>query len=381
MNHSFDAAIARPLSLGRGPYRVAIKDSIDIAGLPTMQGSRVLAESAPAKVHAEVVSRLLACDDWTIVGKASMHEFAFGVTGVNEWADTPLNPQWPAYIPGGSSSGSAVAVAAGLADMALGSDTGGSVRMPAACCGIVGLKPSFGLVSRVGAHPAFSSLDCIGPLARSVAMIERAMTAIAPGFVSVQPPETFRLAVLSPAADQAVTDAVAAALARSRADLVPAVLPAFVAAFEAGVLIIGAENWAALGHLVDHSGMGEDVRGRLLAGRDVCPMAIADAEVVRSMFTRSVDRLLADVDAIALPTLPIAPPTLEEAKDARACVPLTRFVRPFNLSGHPAITLPLVTRDGLPAGLQLIGRRGEDAQLCAIARAISHRLGIEEIDE
>src|SRR4029077_2049990 len=121
---------------GRGPT-VAVKDSIDIAGFPTRMGSACLAAAPVAEEHAAVVQSLLAAG-CRIVGKTNLHELAYGVTGINRWAGTPLNPRAPGRVPGGSSSGSAVAVAAGLADFALGNDTGGSIRIPAACCGVYG---------------------------------------------------------------------------------------------------------------------------------------------------------------------------------------------------------------------------------------------------
>lgn len=380
MTGQAEGVFVERLSLGKGAASVLIKDSIDVAGVPTRQGSAAFADAPPAAAHADVVAALLDDGGWRIVGKGAMHELAFGVTGVNAWGGTPLNPRWPDRIPGGSSSASAAAVAGGLVELALGSDTGGSVRLPACCCGVVGLKPSFGLISRRGAHPRDSSLDAIGPLARTVATAERAMRALAPGFAAAVRPDHARIVVLSPPCESQVAHAVAAGLARSGAHLLPASLGGLEAAFDAGLVLIGAENWSAFGHLADHPALGEDVRGRLLAGRAHDADAVRAAEDVRATFTREVDALLATADAIALPTLPIVPPTLAAASDAAACVPLTRLVRPFNLSGHPAITLPLLTASGLPAGLQLVGRRGGDAALCALARRVSQRLGIEEED-
>jgi amidase len=171
---------------GSGPT-VAVKDSIDIAGFPTRMGSACLAGARPARQHAAVVQALLAAG-CRIVGKTNMHELAYGVTGINRCYGTPLNPRAPDRVPGGSSSGSAVAVAAGLVDFALGNDTGGSIRIPAACCGVYGLKPSFGRVNRSGVHPVRSTLDCVGPLARDVTMIERAMTMLDPSFRLQQAP-------------------------------------------------------------------------------------------------------------------------------------------------------------------------------------------------
>ena len=126
------------LSLGQGARKVVVKDTIDIAGFPTCAGSAALADTPPAVAHAEIVERTLKAG-YHIVGKANLHELAFGMTGINAWASTPENPRYPSLIPGGSSSGSAAAVAAGLADIGIGTDTGGSIRVPAACCGVYGL--------------------------------------------------------------------------------------------------------------------------------------------------------------------------------------------------------------------------------------------------
>ncbi|KAB0648748.1 amidase, partial [Burkholderia territorii] len=146
---------------GPGPT-IAIKDTIDIAGHPTRAASRALADTPPAEQHADVV-RLLLDAGWQIAGKANMHELAFGMTGINDYTGTPVNPQDPTRIPGGSSSGSASLVGLGAVDAALGTDTGGSIRGPAACCGVVGMKPTFGRVSRRGVAPAVTTLDCVGP--------------------------------------------------------------------------------------------------------------------------------------------------------------------------------------------------------------------------
>lgn len=168
-------------SLGGPGPTIAIKDTIDIAGRRTTGASRALADAPPAERHAEVVQRVLDAG-WRIVGKANMHELAFGMTGINDYMGTPVNPQDPTRIPGGSSSGSASLVGLGLVDAALGTDTGGSIRGPAACCGVIGLKPTFGRVSRRGVAPVDSTLDCVGPFARDIATLAAAMAAIAPDF-------------------------------------------------------------------------------------------------------------------------------------------------------------------------------------------------------
>jgi amidase len=384
----------RDSSSRQGPaLRVGIKDSLDIAGYPTRAGSAVFAAALPALRNAAVVQALLdgGC---RIVGKTNMHELAYGVTGINAWTGTPLNPRYPDRVPGGSSSGSAVAVAAGHVDFAIGTDTGGSIRVPAACCGIYGLKPTYGRISRAGAVPMISTLDCIGPFARDLAMIERAMALIDHTFVARPTPPTVRVGVvalsvaeeptgcqISGAVHEAVRGALNDAAHRrgtdtagtpGRVTLTPIDLASFEAAFAAGVTLIGAENWAAFGHLADSPRLGPDVRARLLAARDITPAAVADAEACRIRFRAEVDAALERVDVLALPTLPDFPLALTAATDLRAALRTTALVRQFNVSGHPALTIPLMSAS-LPVGLQLVGRRGEDAALCALARRIDHQ--------
>lgn len=365
--------------VGTGELTFGVKDCIDVAGLPTCQGSAVFADAAPAGRDARVVADLLASGAWRLSGKLTMHELAFGVTGVNGWAGTPVNPGWPDRIVGGSSSGSAAAVAAGLVDLAIGTDTGGSVRLPAACCGVVGFKPSFGGLSRDGVHPAHSTLDCVGVFARSVEVIEKAMRIWMPDMaVSGHAPVGRLVRLRLPSVDALVAAAFDAALSATGLLVVEADVPTFDAAFDASLVIMGAENWAALGQYADHPAMGEDVRARLKMGARHGPDALAAAEAVRRQVAADIDALLQEADALILPTLPVVPPTLDEAADARAVVPLTRLVRPFNLSGHPAISLPIRTENGLPAGVQLVGRRGGDAALLALAAHVAGLIDFQE---
>ena len=357
------------LDLGGGGARVAVKDSIDVAGVATRMGSACLADAPPARCHAAVVQALITAG-CHIVGKTNMHELAYGVTGINGWSGTPVNPRAPGRVPGGSSSGSAVAVAAGLVEFSIGNDTGGSIRIPSACCGICGLKPTFGRVSRAGVLPSASTLDCVGPLARDVPTIERAMSIIDRTFRPQIEPRSPTVGWLDVEASSAVIDAARTALAATGAKVQRVSLPSFAAAFDAALGIIGAETWRAFGHLIGCRDLGADVRARLLASREITPVSVLAAEAVRATFRREVDAALEQLDALALPTLPDAPLSLAAAVDPRAALASTTLVRPFNLSGHPAITLPL-TAAGLPAGLQLVGRSGEDEALCALARAVA----------
>ena len=353
--------------LGGSGKRVAIKDSIDIAGHPTRSGSRAFADAPAATKNAEVVDAIIDAG-WQIVGKTNLHELAFGVTGINDWTGTPINPQAPDRVPGGSSSGSASAVAAGLADIAIGTDTGGSVRVPAACCGVAGLKPTYGRVSRIGAHPLESSLDCVGPFARSMDDLIAAMQVICPGFnVQGLPGDGIKVGFLDVACDAHLQASLGAAADRAGWRRSHLQLSEFEAAFTAGLTVINFENWAAFGHLTGKGLIGADVESRLLAASRTTGEELARAEAVRSRFTRQVDAALEDFAVLLLPTLPTLPPTLGEARaGSKAVAGMTPLVRPFNLSGHPALTVPVeLDGGGLKVGLQIVGRKGQDELVCA----------------
>lgn len=366
------------LELGGAGPAIAIKDSIDIAGYPTVAGSRALADAPPAAEHAEVISRLVDAG-WSIIGKTTMHELAFGISGINEFAGTAVNAQAPDRIPGGSSSGSAAAVASGEVSIALGTDTGGSIRMPAACCGVAGLKPTFGRVSRRGVHPTASSLDCVGPFAQSVDGVVAAMSVIAPDFDNQRARNvnrTFRIGLLTNVECEAsLLQAVEAAVGQSGLAVQPVRLEGMAAAYQAGMRVINVETWAAFGHLTETGALQPDVQQRLLAARGVSPDELARAEVVRDQFSAEVDALLDTVDAIVLPTLPDLPPLLADVRAGAPILGLTSLVRPFNLSGHPALTLPVpLPNTTLKAGLQLVGRKHDDETLCAIAFRIEQAI-------
>lgn len=349
--------------------RVAVKDTIDMVGKVTAAGCRALAGAKRAAANAELVDRLLdgGCQ---VVGRTNMHELAYGVTGLNLWSGTPTNPKYPALIPGGSSSGSAAAVAAGLVDFAIGTDTGGSIRVPAACCAIFGLKPTFGRVSRKGLIPRHSTLDCAGPFARDIDMIETAMHLLVPDWHSTRKTGKATVAYYSAPCDPAIEELVRHAASRCF-EICEAELSDFEAAMDAGMKIIARETWDAVGHLTETGLVGADVHDRLLKSKTVSDMQIAEAEDIRKVFTAQVDRVLETVDAILLPAMPCLPPSLLEASDSQAAIPITTNCRPFNLSGHPAIVVPIGEIDGRPVSMQLVGRRGEDEALCALARNVT----------
>ncbi|MFP5513706.1 MAG: amidase [Alphaproteobacteria bacterium] len=369
--------------LGSGTDRdtaptVAIKDSIDIAGVPTRAGSRSLDDAPPAAENAEIVGNLLAAG-WRIAGKTTMHELAFGTTGINRWAGTAPNPKFSDFVPGGSSSGSAAAVAAGLVDAAVGTDTGGSVRIPAACCGVFGLKPTFGRVSRQGAMPARSTLDCVGPFAADMKRLVACMAAIDPSFgplpaIGDMVGDGVTIGLLETDADDGIAAAVRAAVEAAGLPVEPVALNGMRAAFEAGLSVINVETWAACAALLETGLVGEDVAFRLRNAARTAPEDLARAEAVRDAFTAEVDALLARVPVIALPTMAGPPPLVADAGDTSRLVRMTTLVRPFNLSGHPAIAVPLPPVGGAPASLQLVTAKGADELLCAVAAHIAERL-------
>jgi amidase len=357
-------------SLGEGDLRFAVKDTLDIAGHRTLAGSPALAAAPVAERHAEVVATLLDAH-CVLTGKTTLHELAFGVTGINPRCGTPVNPRYPELIPGGSSSGSAVVVASGEVDFSLGTDTGGSVRMPAACCGVIGLKPGYGVLSRQGVMPEYSSLDCVGVFATNATVLRQAMMRLAVPVgepLSVLPALAYVLAA-EPDIDASILDFL------THAGLTPgeATLSLLDEAHRAGLTLISHENWQALGSLLASDLVSPDVASRIRAGAEVSAAALRRAEQTRTDFTAQVDALLDQAPLLAMATLPELPPTLREAEDPLSVVNLTRLVRPFNLSGHPALTLPVGEIDGRPVALQLIARKGDDGLLVQAAEWLSPR--------
>jgi len=358
---------------------IAIKDSIDIAGYATTAASPALANTPPASRNAEVVQRLLDAG-WRITGKTNMHELAFGMTGINDFCGTPRNPQDAARIPGGSSSGSASAVGLQLVDAALGTDTGGSVRGPAACCGVIGLKPTFGRVSREGVSPRDTTLDCVGPFARDMNTIIDVMLAIDPSFHAGRARRDaakVRVALLDVEAEEEIECAVAAAVTRSGLSSHDVRLESMSDAFTAGLAVINAETWRAFGYLVHSGKLGADIEKRLRAAADTKAADLDAAERIRRAFTDEVNRTLDHADVLILPTMPALPITIDAARAGTSVIGMSSLIRPFNLSGHPALTLPVpMPGSSLKAGLQIVGRKGEDEMVCAVAAHIEAKLAL-----
>jgi amidase len=349
---TFILRIAAPTAADPGAPRLAVKDLLDVAGTPTTAGcSVVAATAAAAPADAACVAAARAAGA-RIVGKTNLHELAFGGTGINPHFGTPVNPLDPGRIPGGSSSGSAVAVAVGDADVAIGTDTAGSIRTPSACCGTVGLKPTWGRIATNGVRPLAPSLDCVGPMARDVAGVTLGMQLLDPGFTAGSSVATTLGRVRLPAVDPVVDRAVDDLLAASGLDVVDLVLPGWGPAVQAGGTVLLAEAWLSDGAVyeADPTGLGPDVRERLEQGRAIAPASLAAARTQGRRWRRELDTVFAGVELLALPTLPVLATRLDEPPPASRSTNV-----PVNLAGLPALALPAPTGGPLPAGLQLVG--------------------------
>ena len=359
---------------GAGPT-VAVKDLIDVRGSVTTAGSPIPART-PAPEDAEVVRRLrrFGC---VIVGKTNLNEWAFGATGKNAHFGSALNPRDPTRMSGGSSSGSAIAVACGMSDWAIGTDTGGSIRIPASLCGVVGFKPTLGTISTHGVVPLSPSLDTVGPLAPSVSAVSEAfgvMAGIDPPPVD-EPLPLERLRLATPAGwiddlDEQTGLVWAQTTARLLFDEI--CFPDLAWAIDIGTTILRVEGAAILRQrLIAWPNMFEPgTRKRIEQGMEARGVDYFDALRGMTQFRKDAEGALTDWDALVLPTTACAAPLLEE-EDVNE--PLTRFTRPFNVSGQPAVSLP-VPRSGLPVGIQLVGHFGQDARLLRVALAVERAL-------
>ena len=364
-----------------GRLRVAVKDLIDMAGVPTTNGSKVIAaqsEESPPSCDAACLAGTRAAEAEgrvVIVGKTNMHELAFGVTGINPWYGTPVNPLDPALVPGGSSSGSAVAVGAGDADVAFGSDTGGSIRIPAACCGVVGLKTTRGQVPLDGVLPLAPSLDTIGPMAATVGGVVDGMRLLEPGFelddVAVRDLVVGRVRL---PAETWIDEAIDAALAAAELQVTDVQLERWDEATRAAMTVLSAEAWKTDGDLWrSHAGeLSPDVAARLESSATITDAEVADAWDEEGRWGEELQAVFGRVDLLALPTLASAPPAIEEASRLNRI----RYVAPFNLAGVPALAMPVRARGrAMPASLQLVGTADAEELLCTVAGAVEEAAG------
>jgi amidase len=364
------ATFITPLDSSGDGVRLAVKDLIDVEGVPTTAGCRAVADQAsPAAADAPLMAGARAAGA-RIVGKVNLHELAFGATGINPWFGTPTNPLDPALIPGGSSSGSAVAVASGEADVAYGSDTGGSVRIPSACCGTAGLKTTHGRISLEGVWLLSQSLDTIGPMARDVAGLVLGMQLLEPGFAVASTSPTrigrFRL----PGTDPRIDAAVDRALAEAELEVEDIDLPGWHNGQTATVMVLlgeAYEHGKKVLEMAGGEGVGQDVAENIAMGGAITEEQILEGHVNRNNWLAELTAVLSRVEAIALPTLLVFPPTIE----GQAGVDVTAAVLPINGSGLPALALPIPAEGSpLPASLQLVGPSNGEEQLLALGRVV-----------
>ena len=360
-----------------GGLRLAVKDLIDMQGLPTTAGSRAVADQAgPAAADAACLAGARAAGA-TIVGKANLNELAYGASGVNDHFGTPVNPLDPALLPGGSSSGSAVAVAAGDADVAYGSDTGGSIRVPAAYCGVSGLKTTHGRVPMDGVWALAPSLDTVGPMAVDVAGLVTGMALLEPGFTVAASPAVSlgRLRLTGEQSDPAIDSAVDEAVARTGIEVADLVLDGWRDALSATFSLMDVEVIAADGGLLDdpvsRAKLGADVRQRMLNAAKVTPEQADYAREFQRSWRAAFDRLFTAAQLLVMPSVPVFAPPIAEA----ATVSHTRFTAPINLAGLPALALPVPAAHRLPASLQLIGPAGSEELLLATGAVIEAAAG------
>ena len=346
--------------------RVSVKDLIDMVGIPTTAGSLAVARTArPAARDAACLAGVRAAGA-RIVGRTAMHELAYGISGINAWQGTPTNPLDASRVPGGSSSGAAVSVATGAADVALGSDTGGSVRIPAACCGVAGLKTTWGRIALDGVWPLAPSLDTIGPLARDVAGLVLGMQLLEPGFTPID--RAVRIGRLPVPAHPEIDDALTRALGGLDVVAVPELLDGWATATPAGGVLLGAEAWRQHGPLVSAAGdaIGPDVLARFGAGELATAAEVEAAGRVRDRWRAQLADAFTRVEVLALPTLGDEPAPLEDLQRLYA----SRLTLPVNLAGLPAVSLPVPRPGALPASLQLVGPAGSEELLLGLAAAI-----------
>ncbi len=353
--------ILRLNASGTGP-RVAIKDLIDVAGTPTTGGCRVLAaNAAPAAEDASCLAGLRAADA-VIVGKTNLHELACGGTGINPHFGTPVNPLDARLIPGGSSSGNAVALANHEVDVAIGSDTAGSIRTPSACCGTVGLKTTWGRIRTRGVWPLAPSLDVVGPMARDVGGVVAGMALLEPGFEVAPAPATTIGRVRLPAADPAIDAAIDHLLAASELEVIEIELPGWDVAEEAARTVMFHEVWRSDRHLYERDalGLGADVRERLEEGRGVSELAYRRALGHKDAWRAELAAAFARAQVLAWPALDHFPARLDDP------TPNTRRTNiGVNLAGHPSLALLAPTGGPLPASIQLVGPDDSEDLLCA----------------
>lgn len=394
--HAFITVVDDP-ALGDDPAAGAllgciysVKDNIDVGGLPTTCGSRLLEDRRPAD-DAWVVTALKA-QGAQCIGKNNMHELALGATGVNPWFGTTATPWDRTRSAGGSSGGSALAVACRQVHVSLGTDSGGSVRIPAAMCGVVGFKPTAGALPLRGVEGAALSMDSLGIFATQLGDLRRVWDAIGPQSPRRKSRRRLRLAYLHDDSmgrvDSRVWERYIAAveiLRRGGLELTGISMPGFAAAPYVCISIVYPEI-ASLHHILVrerpdlYSG---DIRALIYLGELWSAPNYVDAQRLRTVLRNRLRELLDPYDAILTPTVAIQPPRIGEKAQVEGDPPgselytFMRFTVALNVTGYPAVSVPAgLDREGLPVGLQAIGRPREDAALLDVAQRIESLLGV-----
>ncbi len=375
-----------------GGIPVAVKDLFETKGIRTTAGTSFFKDYIPG-TDAVAVQKLNQ-EGAVVVGKTNTHEIALGVTTVNPHYGTTRNPWDKTRIAGGSSGGSAVAVATGMALAALGTDTGGSIRIPASLCGIVGLKPTYGRVSVRGVFPLSWNLDHVGPLVttvRDAALMLQVLAGYDPEdpFCADQPVDDYLVSIEESVQGWRVALATGAYFAEADAEVLKAVetaadvLKALGAVVEkvdmsflrdaavANSLMTPADGAAFhRDRLAEHpEGFGADVRQRLEMGRAFTSTEYALARKTQTEMKHRMGKFFQQYDALLLPSTPITAPLIEGNDAVEQARRLTRFTAPFNLTGLPAISLPCGFNNGLPIGLQIVGGAWREAAVLRVARA------------
>jgi aspartyl-tRNA(Asn)/glutamyl-tRNA(Gln) amidotransferase subunit A len=351
---------------------VAVKDLLDTAGLTTTYGSALFAEHVPL-VSADAV-QLLEADGFAIAGKTNLHEFAYGISSQNAHFGTVPNPIAPGRLAGGSSGGSAAAIATGEVGLALGTDSAGSIRIPAAWCGIVGFKPTHGLVSVEGCFPLAASYDTVGPMASSVEGCERLLRSLVPGFEPVELESLEELEVgvawleqADPLVRERVSEVVKLFPRRREVEL--PLVPASRADFMREVADVHRALFVGNEELY-----GDNVRGKIEQCLRVSDAEAAAAERERDEFRERFAEAAAGLDLLVTPTVRfVAPPANVDELEIRAGgIELTY---PYSSLGWPGLALPCGTaEDDLPASVQLGAPAGADARVLAAGRLVAAAL-------
>lgn len=384
--HDLDAPVRGSVTGPLAGLTAAVKDMYDIAGTHTGGGNPDwLAAHPPAKSHCPAVAKILAAGA-TVIGKTVCDEFFFSVAGVNAHYGTPVNLRAPGRIPGGSSSGSAAATAAGACDFALGSDTGGSVRVPAAFCGLYGLRPTHGRVDLTGAMAMAPSFDVAGWFSAAPGLFRRVGSVLLEGTSNTAAPTTLILADDAFAQSDPDVAAVANAFLERAAGGLPAAIHKTVAPDgfdgwrEAFRIVQAREVWATYGDFVTRAKpqLGPGVKERIAFSATVSAEAADAARQVVAAARTHLRALLPPGTLMALPTAPCIAPLVDEPADALESfrVRVMRLTCMAGLAGLPQVNLPVGTVSGCPVGLSLIGWVGADEILLDLACSLSRHCGV-----